>query len=40
MNKQRKCIENINRIIEELRGAKRFLVCEKSELYLRAMLKI
>jgi len=40
MNKQRKCIEKINRIVEELRGAKGFLVREKSELYLRTMLKL
>jgi len=40
MNKLKKCIEKINRIMEELREAKPFLVGEKSELYLRTMLKI
>lgn len=40
MNKQKKCIEKINSIVEELGEAKRFLLRKKSELYLRTMLKI
>jgi hypothetical protein len=40
MNKQKKNIDKLNKIIEEFREVKNFIVCEKSELYLRTMLKI
>ena len=39
MKKQKECIEKINKIIEEVREAKRFLKHEKSDLYLRTRLK-
>lgn len=40
MKKQKKCIEKLNKIVEEFWEVKHYMVREKSELYLRTMLKI